>query len=93
MARVSWFDEQSQQPKFLEYANQMESWQRALADGVVQPEEVQEQAERIMSLMRALEPKLSDELHEEVTTLLYELAVFYGMQRLVETALLEQERG
>lgn len=93
MARVSWFDEQSQQPKFFEYASQMESWQRALADGVVQPEEVQQQAERVVGLMRALEPKLNDELHAEVTTLLYELAVFYGMQRLAETALLEEERG
>lgn len=62
----------------------MDSWQRALADGVVQPEEVQQQAERVAEILRTLEPKLSDELHKELTNVFYELAVLYGMQRLAD---------
>lgn len=80
----SWFDEQSNEPMFSKYAERMESWQNALADGVVQPEEVQQQAERVTEMLRTLEPKLSDELHEELTNIFYELAVLYGMQRLAD---------
>ncbi len=91
MSRRSWFDEQSHEPIFSRYVESMESWQRALADGVVQPEEVEQQAERVADMLRALEPKLSDELHEELTAVFYELAVLYGMQRFVDIAYREGE--
>ncbi|MGQ9493842.1 MAG: hypothetical protein ACUVR2_08780 [Anaerolineae bacterium] len=84
MARKSWFDEQSNEPLFSKYVEQMDSWQRALEDGVVQPEEVEQQAERVAEMLRTLEPKLSDELHKELTNIFYELAVLYGMQRLAD---------
>jgi len=91
MARENWFDPQSNELMFSKYMDQMESWQQALADGVVEPEEVREQAERVGDMLRALEPKLSDELHEELTSVFYELAVLYGMERLAE--LDRQEKG
>lgn len=93
MARKSWFDEQSNEPLFSKYVEQMESWQRALADGVVQPEEVEQQAARVADMLRALEPKLSDEVHEELTNIFYELAVLYGMQRLVDMGYVEGGEG
>jgi len=43
--------------------------------------------ERITNLLRDLEPKLSDELHAELTTILRELAVLYGMERIAESQL------
>lgn len=82
MARRSWFDPQTTGPSFDRYVEQMASWQAALADGKVEPHEIEAQAERVAALLRALEPKLSDELHEELTTIFYELAVLYGMERL-----------
>lgn len=93
MARKSWFDQQSNEPLFSKYVEQMESWQRALADGVIQPEEVQQQADRVADMLRALEPKLSDEVHEELTNIFYELAVLYGMQRLVDMGYVEGGEG
>lgn len=90
MARKSWFDPESSELMFSKYMEQMESWQRALADGVVEPEEVQQQAERVAEMLRALEPKLSDELHEELTQIFYEWAVLQGMERLAQ--LTEEER-
>lgn len=84
MARKSWFDTESNDLEFAEYVEQMESWREALADGVVTPEEVSQQAERVAGLLRALEPKLSDELHQELTTIFRELAVLYGMERLAQ---------
>ncbi len=89
MARKSWFDQDANAPMFSRYVEKMESWQNALADGMVQPEEVQQQAERVAGMLRALEPKLSDELHEELTDIFYELAVLYGMQRLADMSDIE----
>ena len=83
MARQSWFEEQSGEIGFGQYAEKMESWQRALEDGVVELAEVEQQAERVAAMLRAVEPKLSDEIHDELTQIFYELAVLYGMQQLV----------
>ena len=91
MSKSKWFDSQSNEPVFLKYMDRMENWHQALADGVVKREEVSRQAERVAGMLRALEPKLSDELHEEVTTILYELSVLYGMERLAELA--AQDKG
>jgi len=85
MDRASWFDEETNELGFQEYVERMESWQEALADGRVTPDEIREQSERVAGLLRAFEPKLSDELHAELTTIFYELAVLYGMQRIAET--------
>jgi hypothetical protein len=84
MAGKSWFDEETNEMMFSKYMEQMESWQAALADGVVEPEEVRQQAQRVAEMLRALEPKLSDELHEELTQIFYEWAVLLGMERLAQ---------
>ncbi len=90
MTRKSWFDPETNEMMFSKYLEQMESWQKALADGIVEPVEVRQQAEKVSEMLRALEPKLSDELHEELTQILYEWAVLQAMERLVE--LTEAER-
>jgi len=86
MAREPWFDSESSELIFARYVEKMESWQNALADGVVQPEEVRQQSQRVTDMLRALEPKLSDELHEDLTKIFYELSVLYGMRALIEVA-------
>ena len=91
MGRKSWFDEETNELGFDKYVERMESWQEALADGLVTAEEIREQADRIADLLQVFEPKLSDELHAELTTIFYELAVLYGMQRVAETQVEEGE--
>lgn len=91
MSKEKWFDSESNEPMFSKYMERMESWQQALADEVVEPREVRQQAERVADMLRALEPKLSDELHEELTSVFYELAVLYGMERLADLSM--QEKG
>lgn len=86
MSKQAWFDPQSNEILFSKYLGTMDSWQQALADGKVEPAEVAAQAERVAALLRALEPKLSDALHVELTTVFYELAVLYGMERLADVA-------
>ena len=84
MARTSWFDSKSNAPQFDHYMAQMESWREAMADGKIEPDELQRQAQRVEELLRALEPTLDDAQHEELTRIFLELTVFYGMQRIVE---------
>ena len=91
MARASWFDPQTHQAGFGQWIEQMDSWQRALADGAIDAQELNAQAQRVAELLRALEPKLSDALHAELTTVFRELAVLYGMQRLAEMTASEKE--
>ena len=86
MGRKSWFDPESNEAMFTEYLEQMDSWQSALADGTVQPEELQAQAGKVSEMLRVLEPKLSDELHQEITQVMYEWSVLQAMDRLVELA-------
>lgn len=90
MGRTSWFDEQHNELEFEQYVEQMESWQAALADGIVTPEEVHQQTVRVANLLRELEPKLSDEIHAKLTVIFRELAVLYGMERIAEIQLEEE---
>jgi hypothetical protein len=90
MGRTSWFDEESNELEFAKYVEQMESWQAALADGIVTPEEVYQQTVRVAGLLQALEAKLSDEIHAELTTIFYELAALYGMERIAQAQLDEE---
>jgi hypothetical protein len=77
--RRSWFDETNTM-SFQRYYQQMASWQQAMADGQIQTSEVEAQAQRVAERLKALEPTLSDEQHQMVTDVLYELAVLQGMQ-------------
>ena len=87
MARASWFDTESNELMFSTYMTHLDSWQDAMADGVIEPREIQKQADRVGEMLQALEPKLTDELHEEITNIFYELAVLYGMAQVREIAL------
>jgi len=86
MTRVNWFDTESNEPLFTQYVSQMDSWQEAMADGVIDAQELQKQADRVTQLLGDLQPRLSDELHKDVTRVLFELAVFYGMVQTSQAA-------
>lgn len=81
MARKSsWFDEASNEPIINEHAQRLESFLDTMADGVVEAKELLAQEQRLVALMKEIEPQLSDELHEKVTRLLCELTAYDIMQ-------------
>ena len=90
MSRVSWFDDKAEHPAIQEQVSKLQSFTSALADGVVSREELQSQEQRLMSAMKALEPALSDDLHEKVTKVLVELTAYDVMRLLHE---LQGQRG
>ncbi|MCY2988601.1 MAG: hypothetical protein NTY19_12145 [Planctomycetota bacterium] len=80
--KSSWFDEQTQAPLIAEQAQQLESFLAAMADGRIDQSELQAQEERLVALMRNIEPQLDASLHSQVTQLLCELTAYDIMQSL-----------
>lgn len=78
--RRSWIDPDTNEPLIDDYAKQLESFLSTFADGIVSDDELAAQEERVVSLMREVEPELSDEVHEKVTRLMCELSAFDIMQ-------------
>ncbi len=75
-----WLDETVEHPLITEKAKQLESFFAAMADGKIEADELQAQKDRLMRLMKEIEPLLSPELHDKVTTLLCELVAYDLMQ-------------
>jgi hypothetical protein len=80
--RKSWFDEKSHTILIKEYAQHLASFVQAMADGKVDATELEAQQERLVTLMKEVEPQLDDALHEKVTRLLCELAAYDVMQMI-----------
>lgn len=84
MARISWFDEETDVPVIDEQAQKLEVFTDALADGVVSREELEKQQRSVVEAMRAVEGSLNDEQHAAVTRLLIELSAYNIMRLLHE---------
>lgn len=76
----SWFDAKTEEPLLQEQARHLNAFMAAIADGKVTTAEVEAQEDRMVALMKKLEPKLSPELHELVTQLLIEVTAYDLMQ-------------
>jgi hypothetical protein len=84
MARKSWLDDDAQTTLIDDYARELGSFVEAMADGVVDAHEVSKQEQRLVSLMKEIEPQLDDATHEMVTKLLCEMSAYSAMQILHE---------
>ena len=80
--RPSWVDELTQTPLIDDYARQLESFISAMADGRVDENEVKGQEQRVVKLLKEIDPQLADALHAKVTQLLCELTAYAIMQML-----------
>jgi chaperonin cofactor prefoldin len=91
VARASWFDDKADLPIIQEQVNKLQSFTDALTDGIVEKKELEAQEQRLAAAMRRLEPELSDELHEKVTTVLVEMSA-YNIMRLLHELQTERAR-
>ena len=80
--RAAWFDESSSTPIIAEQSQRLESFLAAMADGIVDDQEVMAQEARLVEIMKEVEPLLDDQLHEKVTNLLLELTAYDLMQMM-----------
>ena len=91
VARTSWFDDDSDLPLIDEQVKKLESFTRAMADGIVEEKELTAQQERLLAAMKAVEGDLDDETHAKVTRLLIELSA-YDIMRLLRELQVERAR-
>jgi hypothetical protein len=80
--RISWFDDKSEMPLIEQRARQLDSFVQTMADGKVDATEIKAQEGRLVALMKEIEPKLDDALHDKVGQLLCELTAYDLMQIL-----------
>jgi hypothetical protein len=92
MAKASWFDDKTDHPTLHERVEKLEAFTAAMADGVVDKKELEGQEQRLTAAMKQLEPKLSDDLHEQVTTVMIELTA-YNIMRLLHELQTEHMRS
>jgi hypothetical protein len=78
MPRRPWFDVHDTLP--FDSVARLESWQEAMADGVIEPREIEAQRAKLLAMLRELEPLLDDATHERVTRVLEEWTVLTAMQ-------------
>ncbi len=83
MARTNWFDD-SDLPLIDEQVEKLELFTSAMADGVVERQELERQQNTLISAMKAVEDGLDDEQHAKVTRLLVELSAYNVMRLLHE---------
>jgi len=81
MARSSWIDD-DHHPAIDEHVQRLEHFTAALADGVVDQDELAKQEANLIAAMRDVEADLSDAQHTKVTRLLAELAAYTVMELL-----------
>jgi hypothetical protein len=80
--RQSWIDPSAQAPLIDSYARELTTFIDAMADGRIDDAEIKSQEKRLVDLMREIEPKLDDRLHERVTRLLCEITAYDIMHML-----------
>jgi alpha-D-ribose 1-methylphosphonate 5-triphosphate diphosphatase PhnM len=94
--RTEWLDATTNTPLIDDYAQRLGTFLEAMADGRIEPEELRAQEARVAALMKSVEPKLDDALHEEVTHLLCELSAYnimHTMHQLMEAPPRTRFRG
>ena len=83
--RTHWLDESTDTPLIHDYTHRLTGFMEAMADGKIDPQELQEQEGRLVDMMKRVEPELSDKLHADVTRLLCELTAYNIMHTLRRT--------
>jgi hypothetical protein len=91
VTRTSWFDDKAEQPVVLEGVKKLESFTAALADGVIEKNELATQEQRLVAAMKLLEKELNDEQHARATEVLVELTA-YNVMRLLHDLQVERVR-
>ncbi|MHB0957731.1 MAG: hypothetical protein ACYC6N_16875 [Pirellulaceae bacterium] len=84
MTHKSWLDDKAETTLIDDYARDLGTFIEAMSDGNMDAEEVQQQEQRVVALMKQIEPQLDDKMHAQITKLLCEMSALSVMQVLYE---------
>ncbi len=91
MATDGWFDGQGLDLQRDEFLDDHPGWQKYLADGVISASEIVEQETKIASMLKDLEPQLSEAVHSALTRILLEYEVLINMALIHAPSLVEEQ--
>ena len=84
MLRMNWFDENTKHTVIDEQVEKLASFADAMADGIIERQELERQERSLVAVMQDVEGSLTDEQHAKVTRLLVELSAYNVMRTLHE---------
>jgi len=82
--RTSWLDDKTDLPIIDDKVHELEHFTDALADGMIDKDELSGQEERLVDALKAAEAVLGDDAHALVTTAMVELTAYNVMATLAE---------
>ena len=83
MARISWLNDEST-PDLDAQVAKLDHFTQAIADGVIDAQEMATQETNLVAAMKAVEGSLSDDQHAKVTRLIAEVTAYSVMKTLHE---------
>jgi hypothetical protein len=84
MARIDWFDDETNLPLIDERVQNLQHFVDSMADGLIERKELDMQQANLVESMKAVEASLNDEQHGKVTNLLVEISAYNVMRVLHE---------
>lgn len=90
--RDGWFDDQGLDLLREDFLDHHEGWKKYIEDGQITAEEILEQENRIITMLRALEPKIDDATHRQLTETLLEYEVLVNMALIHYPSVMDSEQ-
>jgi len=86
MSRINWLDSETDTPVLQQKLQELKHFTDAMADGVIDADELQTSSEKLNEALKAAQETLNDEQHALVTDLLVELSAHTIMNTLHQIA-------
>ena len=90
--RDGWFDGRGLDLLREQFLDGHDAWKKYIEDGQITAEEILEQENRIIHMLRILEPTIEDKLHKELTAVLLEYEVLVNMALIHYPSVMDSEQ-
>lgn len=87
-----WFDGQGLDLLREDFLDHHEGWKKYIEDGQITAEEILEQENRIVSMLRVIEPELDLATHKKLTDILLEYEVLVNMALIHYPSVMDSEQ-
>lgn len=87
-----WFDGQGLDLLREEFLDHHEGWKKYIEDGQITAEEILDQENRIVSMLRVLEPSVDPAIHKQLTDILLEYEVLVNMALIHYPSVMDSEQ-
>lgn len=90
--RDGWFDGRGLDLLREQFLDEHEAWKKYIEDSQITAEEILEQENRIIGMLRELEPTIEDDLHKRLTEVLLEYEVLVNMALIHYPSVMDSEQ-